>query len=103
MKEDIEKGVKRFLKELNKLGLYQEYMAERMRNGDKRLEDVIISLMETAVYEDLVGQTYTQTCRRLILYFNFIDVSFDWNKSRRGQKYWSDAYLSMIEAHTYLS
>jgi len=68
-----------------------------MRNGDKRLEDVIVSLMEAAENKDLIGQTCTQTCWRLILNFNFIDVSFDWNTSRRGHKYWRDAYLSMME------
>lgn len=95
----IETGVRRFLKELQKLGFFHNFMDENLRNGDENLDNIISRLIIAVEYDlQLRRKTTEQVTKELLLNFDQIEISFKWDGSMKGFNYWNNAW-HLIRRH----
>ena len=88
----IETGVRMFLKELQKLDFFHNYVAEKLLQGDENLDNIISQLTTEVYYLQLRRETTEQVANELLLNFDQIEISFMWDESTKGYTYWNNAW-----------
>jgi len=86
---EIEKGIRMFLKELKRFGIFDEYMAERLHQGDSDMANTIGKLAnEIRLYAELDDISQYHVCNYLLTCFDTPTISFFWEETKKGFEYW---------------
>ena len=86
---EVEKGIRMFLKELKRFGIFDEYMAERFHQGDSDMTNTIGKLAnEVILGAESKDISQYHICNYLLTCFDTPTISFIWEETKKGFGYW---------------